>query len=278
MSNWGQGAVNNTIGWGQGAKNNTIGYGESQKTSWAGETNITGIGGTPAFSDTTSFLYDGIDDYMESTSTFDTLDGLTDWTISFWIKPTTLIGHNVIFKLDNGSGYLFLFIRNGTGQLDASFNVGSSFTRSTSNLVVGTWTHVALQFNGSSIESNRYLQFKIYINGVNASASNFSGAATLPNATSLLLLGTNGVTPTGDYNLNELAFFDNGSVNPIDLYNGGSAGDLSQLATPPVNWFRSENANWIASTYWEMVDEMGTGKKIKSRNTWSEASRVPDVP
>ena len=232
----------------------------------------------PTWTDSTSFLYDGIDDYMESTVTFDTLDGLTDFTISFWIKPTTLTGHNTILRLDNGSGYLLFFIRHGTGQLDASFNVGSSFTRSTSNLVAGTWTHIALQFNGNSIEPNRYLQLKIYMNGVNASASNFSGAVTLPSATGLLLLGTNGITPTGDYNLNELAFFDNGSVNPVDLYNSGGAGDLSQLATPPVNWFRSENATWIASTYWEMVDEMGSGKKIRSRNTWAASSRVNDVP
>ena len=151
---WGQGAVNNTIGWGKASINNSIGYGVIEANSWSPETNLTGGTG---FVDSQSFLYDGIDDYMQSTSTFDTLDNLTDFTISFWIKPTTLTGHNTILRLDNGSGYLLFFIRNNSGQLDASFNVGSSFTRSSTNLVAGTWTHVALQFNGSSIQPDRYL-------------------------------------------------------------------------------------------------------------------------
>lgn len=231
----------------------------------------------PPFSDTTSFLYDGVDDYMESTTTFDTLDGLTDWTISFWIKPTTLVVESIL-NLSNVSGRLELFLRS-SGQIDVSFNVGSSFTRSTINTSVGVWSHITIQFNGTSIQPNRYLQLTTWVNGVNASASNFSGVNTMPNANAILFIGKyQGLWVAADYTLNELAFFDNGSVNPVDLYNGGSAGDLSQLGTPPVNWFRSENANWIGGSYWEMIDEMGTGKKIKSRNTWSMASRVNDVP
>ena len=55
---WGQAAVNNTIGFGDGAENNTIGWGDIQADSWSPETNLTGIGGTPAFANTYSLLFD----------------------------------------------------------------------------------------------------------------------------------------------------------------------------------------------------------------------------
>ena len=42
MSDWGQGANNNTIGWGQGAANNTISWGYSQYISLPGDTEIVG--------------------------------------------------------------------------------------------------------------------------------------------------------------------------------------------------------------------------------------------
>ena len=52
---WGQAAVNNTIDYGQGAIDNTINWGKSQTLSPSGETNITGTGGTPPFSNVNSF-------------------------------------------------------------------------------------------------------------------------------------------------------------------------------------------------------------------------------
>ena len=42
MANWGQGAVNNTIGWGQGALNNTINWGKSYFSSFSGDTSVIG--------------------------------------------------------------------------------------------------------------------------------------------------------------------------------------------------------------------------------------------
>ena len=43
MSDWGQGAKNNSIGWGQGAVNNDISWGSVHANSWAGDTNIVGF-------------------------------------------------------------------------------------------------------------------------------------------------------------------------------------------------------------------------------------------
>jgi hypothetical protein len=48
MSDWGQGAKNNTIGWGQGAVNNDISWGSVHENSWSGDTDIVGGGGFDA--------------------------------------------------------------------------------------------------------------------------------------------------------------------------------------------------------------------------------------
>ena len=54
MSDWGQGATNNTIGWGQGAVNNSISWGLYHKDefSWSGDTELFGLNAiTAAFRD-----------------------------------------------------------------------------------------------------------------------------------------------------------------------------------------------------------------------------------
>ena len=59
---YGQGAVNNTIGWGQGAK----------------------VGSS--FSNLNSFSFDGIDDFFSGDTTYTQLNTSQHFTISFWIK------------------------------------------------------------------------------------------------------------------------------------------------------------------------------------------------
>ena len=44
--------------------NNTIDFGEVCADSWSPETNLTGAGATPPFSNTKSIELDGIDDYV----------------------------------------------------------------------------------------------------------------------------------------------------------------------------------------------------------------------
>ena len=43
MSDFGLGAINNTIGWGQGASNNSIGWGGVHGISWSPSTDLTGL-------------------------------------------------------------------------------------------------------------------------------------------------------------------------------------------------------------------------------------------
>ena len=61
---WGQAAVENTNGFGKSATNNTIDFGEICSDSWSPETNLTGTGATPSFSNTQSIELDGMDAFV----------------------------------------------------------------------------------------------------------------------------------------------------------------------------------------------------------------------
>ena len=110
---WGQAAVNNTIGFGDGAENNTIGWGDIQADSWSPETNLTGTGGTPAWTNTLSTTFDGVDDTINIGVTpldlrFNRLD---TFSFSAWVKVDTT-QNNVIISNQrapstNYRGYYF---------------------------------------------------------------------------------------------------------------------------------------------------------------------------
>ena len=82
---WGQASVNNTNEYGKGAINNTIRWGKIYESSASGETNI-GTATTPAYSNTKSVRFDGIDDYCETSSNYTLLDGESKATVSAWIN------------------------------------------------------------------------------------------------------------------------------------------------------------------------------------------------
>ena len=64
---WGQGAVNNDIGWGKGATNNDIDWGAIHADSPSNDTNLTGAGDTPSFTNTKSLIFDGVNDNLKIT-------------------------------------------------------------------------------------------------------------------------------------------------------------------------------------------------------------------
>ena len=242
---------------------------------------------TPSFADTTSLLYDGVDDYQETTS-WSTLDGANEFTISLWVKINSLVKTNRLlggYEIGTASNlYMNVY---SSGQMQCwSGGAGSNYTRTNVGAITsGIWHHIVFRLLPTSVEPNRYNRQRIFIDGVvNHNSSNYSNGP-IPNGTTLGI-GAN-------YNYSNVAFFypTNGNINEVaiwdsyltdaqilEVYNNGSANDLKTLPTAPspTNWYRSENANWLGG-YYETADEMGNGAKLSSRNM-AEASRVNDVP
>jgi hypothetical protein len=229
------------------------------------------------FSDTTSFEFDGVDDYLQNSSTFDTLDSNTQFSISVWVKVNSL-QQGFIFHSSNPAGtgvQVYMFMRSN-GRIDV-FSAGSSsnWTRSTTNLAAGSWYHIVMTLD-QTIPS-RYNMQKIYINGIEGDTSNYFGGNM--GAGNILNIGRNFTSASYlDGLINELAIWSSHPLSQTEIneiYDNGPS-DLTKVNTPPTSWYRSENATWNGSQ-WTMTDEVGNGTDLTSTNM-VEANRTTDVP
>lgn len=226
---FGQAAVNNTIDYGQGAIDNTINWGKSQTLSPSGETNITGTGGTPPFTNTKSILLDGVDDYVDIANPT-SFNNTGDFSISAWIKYTSLgVNKNIFNARDNR----YLYIR--TGFIWGAFkNSGGSFQSISTPLTYndGNWHHVLFVKNSTNLT--------LFVDGSQV-ATNTNGGATQSAGSSYARVGAraNAATPNSFYpgNVDELAFFNSDqSANISTIWNGGTPNDISSLS--PSIWYR----------------------------------------
>ena len=244
-------------------------------------------GGGGGFVDTTSLLYDGIDDYQES-SAWSTIDGTGEFTVSMWIKLDSIASPTRLISGYTGAGTAVnLYINVGTdGMIEGwSGPSGTNWTRSVAGAITtGVWYHIALRLHPPGI--SRYSRQRILIDGVVSNGgSNYYGG-TIPNGTTLAVgANYNYSHPAYFYptsgNINELAIWNTYLTDTqiLEIYNEGTANDLKTLPTAPspTNWYRSENANWVGGSYYSTSDEMGNGAKLLTRNM-AEGARVTDVP
>jgi hypothetical protein len=282
MSNtWGQGAVNNTIGWGQGAKNNRLNWGKSQKTSWAGQTNIIGEPITPSFTNVNSFLFDGVDEKMFSTANYTEINGSTNFSISFWIKP---IGTNTngVWEIETQGNNQTLSCRYmGSQQLIIiHFRSQSYYYRSAPNSVLlNQWSHIVYTYNSAL---GRYDRPEIYVNGALSQGINSGVPYTSSNFNGTLTFGDSTQYVYGNNYIDEFAVWNSTTLTQTqanELYNGGTPSDLNNIASglsSPTTWLRmGENSVWNGFT-WTMTDVNG-GAVLRGVNM-QESSRTTDVP
>ena len=259
---FGQAAVNNTIDYGQGAIDNTINWGKSQTLSPSGETNITGTGGTPPFSNLNSFSFDGIDDYFMLPSAI-TLP--TDFSISVWVKFTTLTSAeaNIINTGTSNSNRVGVYSSTSFQVKAAGTTVYFNETGG-NDFVTNQWQHVLVTRDSSN-------NMSVFRNGSSFGSSNtLSGTLTLDSIfrfkSTQYALGS----------CDELALWSSDqSANVSTIYNGGVPNDLTSLS--PLIWFRmGDNATWNGKT-WTMTS-VGTDTRIARSINMVEANRTTDVP
>ena len=255
MSDWGQGAKNNTIGWGQGACDNTIGWGTSQKdnNSWSGDTDISGSSGAAALAqidNLNSIAFDGVNDYIDAGTGVGNALGssATNFSVSGWFKT-------VVNPLPSGEGmfsiglgpvnaattspfeffqdyYQVLYVRSGVSRVGFSFDVRPE-----------AWRHYCVVYDGTkAVATDR---FNLYINGVAPTKINLFG--TIPTSINLTNQSAfiGGVSANKYYNgnIDEVAVFNYSLTESeaLSIYNAtttGKTADLSQLTTPPIAWYR----------------------------------------
>jgi hypothetical protein len=110
--------------------------------------------------------FNGANDYI-SMGTMASLQGLAQFSVSLWVKPTsfpgnlTLVGKENLFKLQTeGSGTVYFFVSNSGSTWDG-------IATSSSNIPTGKWSHIVGVYNGANVI--------IYINGVNKGSDIMTG-------------------------------------------------------------------------------------------------------
>ena len=134
---------------------NTIDWGKIHYNSWSPETNLTGTGATPSYENEYSFSFDGIDDYMQTNSTYSELDGQSKATFSAWIKPTATNLLGVILHTPRNTGasdsQFQVLIDNGNRLRFQIENTGTYIFSNTGVFTANTWSHILVCYDGTLI-------------------------------------------------------------------------------------------------------------------------------
>ena len=252
----------------------------------AGTRGVPEIPAGSSFTNTYSFNFDGIDDFI---SIYDGASGSgpiqfnagDDFSINAWIKTTNAGATNQIVSFRGTALIWFNTFKTGTNirlkvyLRDNSNNVYqlSSYNSAAGWIASDTWTNVMFTRNGTSKAIN------LYINGVAAQVTGTD--TTSDNFTSYDKLSLANDNHSGgrywfDGNMDEVAIFSSDqSANAATIYNSGKPSDLTSLS--PTSWWRmGEKATWDGSN-WTLVDQ-GSGGNNGTSDNMVEADRETDVP
>jgi hypothetical protein len=255
------------------------GYGNSMFLATHGILARSGGGGTP-FTNQYSMSFDGVDEYAKGGSTFSTLDGGNKFTLSMWVKVTSLATNRMLFHIPKNTtannSQVLVFLRT-TGQLDISVNSTGTFMRSNTGVITASnWHHILLCFDLSQATAAQ--RIRPFVDGIDVFNSANNPPTTFPTSTGAIWLGeeANGYIAPFLGNMDEVAIWTSDQrANVADIYNSGVPSDLSQLATPPQHWWRMGDGDAF-STDWTFTDNAGS-YNLASVNM-ENGDRVTDVP
>jgi hypothetical protein len=244
---------------------NTINWGKIHYNSWSPETNLTGAGATPSFSNTKSTEYDGIDAYVDIGAPSN-LNSVTTMSISCWFKTTLATG--VLVGADDqslGRRFILQVISSKVRFVYFNSSVQFYFAISTTNVNDGNWHNVVSVLDGTSI--------KVYVDGVlegtATGVGNMNANINTPINIGRRSYATSKLAFQG--NIDETSIFNTAltQIEVTSIYNGGVPNNLNDLSTPPLSWWRFEGTGTTA------IDSGSGGNDGTLENT---AIRSTDVP
>lgn len=233
----------------------------------------------PWSTDTYSFDYDGVSDYInvgnDPLFNFDKDDA---FSLSCWFKCGSSSSVQTLMGKANSSnqGYYLALASNGKlvfALRDSNNNAFITFPSPSYN--DNQWHHVLSEYSGSNSPSG----MSMYIDGAQVSLSTSSSSNSLSGSiqvSSGLHVGArNGVDIINGL-IDEPAIFSQnlGSVNASTMYGSGSASDITSYS--PVGWWRAENSYFNGSN-WNVSNAYKKGFNGTSVSMTSN-SRATDIP
>ena len=183
---------------------------------------------SPSFLNQYSMDFDGVNDRVTLNSSVNL--GINS-TVSLWLKPDSGWNGDLLGELSYLYNYLMyskensnFYVRIGTFAVDYG-SVG---------LTSGVWNHILLQRTGDSIS--------LYFNGV-LKGTNVGFGTSLDTKFDTIGADSGNDLYTIEGKIDEVAGWNNNTINPSDIYNDGIPTDLTSFS--PVAWYRmGDSATW----------------------------------
>ena len=227
---------------------NTIDWGKIHYSSWSPETNLTGTGGS-SFSNTKSIELDGVDDYVETNTTYSELDGATALTISFWAKSTSATTSNVIHigQSPNRQVYIAIFSLGRITFVKDETNPTSARTNNSIFPHDSNWHHVMICVDLTQSVAGQRCRIFLDSNDVTGSDRQLDNTA-VPTSTGNLYLNEANKDFTG--NIDEVAIWSGTDLrnDVATIYNSAVPNNLNDNGlTAPTTWWRFEGTGTTAT-------------------------------
>ena len=253
-----------------------------KKLGISGGTAISLPSSTPSYENEYSFQFDGVDEYIQTDSTYSELDGQSKMTLSMWVKLDNVSSFRIFASVTRDAtlnNFVFMLCQVNAGLRFFTDSTGL-YTYTNQVLIAGAWTHILVcldKTQGVTADKCR-----IFINGQNEVSSNNQGSNPLQISNAPLYIGEN---QNGKYspflgNIDEAAIWSGTDLRSdiATIYNGGIPNNLNDNGlTVPTTWFRmGEEANYAGGA-WTLVDQ-GSGSNNGSSLTLPPSALSTDVP
>jgi hypothetical protein len=184
-----------------------------------------------------SLDFDGVDDYVDVGTS---LNLGTDSTISFWVKRGR-VNTDEMFLGENT--YLFDYLIFVTSSNTIYIRINTVFLEFTGTSVTSVmndttnWINIVAVRSGDSIE--------LFLNGNSVGTQSGYGALIDTRFDTIAAKPSGGFPFMG--NIDELAAWDNNTINPLDIYNGGTPTTLPSGAVAHYKMGEEANftSNWL---------------------------------
>ncbi len=234
--------------------------------------------------------FDGADDYISAGRVLGA-ENTSTLSVSFWLKIPSIGAKSYLgyFIGNFGAGWL---IEGGTTSI--GFALGDtttgyqSFTLPYSgNIIINTWYHITMVFDGTQTGSANIL--KVYINGTQKTLSgtpSFPSSIPTLDATAEFTIG--GIKPStvnGAKTLSNVSVWNTAltSAQVTEIYNEGVPSNLNNHSAYSnlVSWWQlGSNTSWV-DPYWIALDEKGTNngqsQNVAAPNNMGESAIVDGV-
>lgn len=198
----------------------------------------------PAFANTRSFEFDGVNDYFETGLNL-AFASVPNFTLSYWIKTTaTLTNYTSYFATAVNVTYAGSSYNYAAGKLDQRDTAtgllvaiqGSGSARGTTNVGDGNWHNIIQVYTDNGNNTSRV---RIYVDGNTTPEVDLASTLSYAPLTGDLFIGARNALADKAFpgNVDEVSVFNSDqSSNVATIYGTGTPSDISTLN--PLAWYR----------------------------------------